>query len=102
MFRVLCNDTLRHQQWIVVRDHAAGYGVGPPAAPVMVAGPFIVERDALMHCAALNRQHATVPIKSRSKVFRWVLDPALAIRLAALGWIGCCSFVFCPPNNEVH
>jgi len=92
MYRVVCNEALRHLQWIVVRDSGG--------RPEMVAGPFGDAEAAYMHCDALNRQPAPTPVKSRGKEFHWILDPALAIRLAALGWIGSCRLHIFPPRPE--
>ena len=78
VYRVVANHVLNHLQWIVVRDTAAG--------PIMLAGPFIDEHSAGMHCDALNREHIAPPRKSFAHEL--IAECERAATLVKAGWSG--------------
>lgn len=79
VYRVVSNDAPRHQQWIVVRD-------SEPGRPIMVAGPYMDEHVANLHCSALNHEASRRGITKSGNAF---LARCFTLwHLAELGWKG--------------
>lgn len=94
MYRVICNEALKHLQWIVARDNDG-------RTPIMAAGPFAQERVANMHCAALNREAWRVGPKSDFGA-RIRAAAERCYPLVAAGWTGTILAFAYPPHGRHH